>query len=268
MHGTTGIEQVEVDAGGRGVRVLSRTAPVSGNSLILSIDAKLQQIAEQAFGDYRGALVAIDPTNGEVLAFVSKPGYDNNLFIDGIDTENWDALNNSPDRPLNNRALHGIYPPGSTVKPFMALAGLNYGKRAPSYSISDPGHYNLPGSSHQYRDCKKDGHGSVDMFKSIVVSCDTYYYGLANELGIDNIHEFLSKFGFGQKTGLDMASEDGGLLPSQEWKMRRYKQKWYAGDTISVGIGQGYNLVTHMPHTEQALKKGLRFSRQPLQKDA
>jgi penicillin-binding protein 2 len=244
LHGTTGVEQVEVDAGGRGVRVLSRSAPKSGSSLILSIDAKLQAIAEQAFGDYRGALVAIDPNNGEVLAFVSKPGYDSNLFIDGIDTENWDELNNSPDKPLNNRALHGIYPPGSTVKPFMALAGLNYGKRAPSDSISDPGYYTLPGSSHQYHDWKKGGHGTVDLFKSIVISCDTYYYRLAVDLGIDNIHDFLSQFGFGKPTGIDLKGEVSALLPSQEWKMRRYKQKWYTGDTVSVGIGQGYNLVT------------------------
>lgn len=244
LHGTTGIEQVEVDAGGRGVRVLSRTPPVSGNNLILTIDAKLQQIAEQSFGDYRGALVAIDPTNGEILAFVSKPGYDPNLFIDGIDADNWDALNNSPDLPLNNRAMRGQYPPGSTIKPFLALAGLYYGKRSPSYTISDPGFFTLPGSTHHYRDWKPGGHGSVDMFKAIVVSCDTYFYGLANELGIDNMYNFLSKFGFGRKTGIDMEGEQSGLIPSQEWKQTRYKQKWYAGDTVSAGIGQGYDLVT------------------------
>src|SRR5574340_790196 len=246
LHGTTGMEQVEVDAGGRAVRMLSSTAPVSGNTLVLSIDVKLQEIAEQSFGNYRGALVAIDPNNGEVLAFVSKPGYDPSLFIDGIDTQSWDELNNSPDVPLNNRALRGQYPPGSTVKPFMALAGLNYNTRSPGHTIGDPGYFNLPGSGHQYRDWKQGGHGSVDMFKSIVVSCDTYYYGLANELGIDNIFNFLSRFGFGKKTGVDLEGETSGLLPSQEWKMRRYQQKWYAGDTVSVGIGQGYNLVTPM----------------------
>lgn len=244
LHGTTGFEQVEVDAGGKAVRALSRTAPKSGNNLTLTLDAKLQEIAEQAFGNYRGALVAIDPSNGDILAFVSKPGYDPNLFIDGIDTENWDALNNSPDVPLNNRALRGQYPPGSTIKPFMALTGLHYKERAPSYTISDPGYYTLPGSRHQYHDWKKGGHGRVDMFKSIVISCDTYYYGLATELGIDNIHEYLSEFGFGKKTGVDMEGEVSGLLPSQEWKMKRHKQQWYAGDTVSVGIGQGYNLVT------------------------
>ncbi len=246
LHGKTGVEQVEVNSSGRGVRVLSRTPPSSGNTLVLSIDAKLQEIAMQAFGNYRGALVAIDPNNGEVLAFVSKPGYDPSLFIDGIDTQSWDELNNSPDTPLNNRALRGQYPPGSTIKPFMALAGLHYKVRSPSYGISDPGYFTLQGSSHQYRDWKKGGHGTVDMFKSIVVSCDTYYYGLATELGIDNIFEYLSGFGFGKKTGIDLEGETSGLLPSQEWKRKRYQQKWYAGDTVSVGIGQGYNLVTPM----------------------
>jgi penicillin-binding protein 2 len=246
LHGKTGIEQVEVDSGGRAVRILSRTPPSSGNTLVLSIDAKLQEIAVQSFGNYRGALVAIDPASGEVLAFVSKPGYDPALFIDGIDTQSWEELNNSPDTPLNNRALRGQYPPGSTIKPFMALAGLHYKTRSPSYAIADPGYFTLPGSRHQYRDWKKGGHGSVDMFKSIVVSCDTYYYGLATEMGIDNIHAYLTRFGFGKKTGLDLENETSGLLPSQEWKMKRYKQKWYPGDTVSVGIGQGYNLVTPM----------------------
>ena len=244
LHGTTGFEQVEVDAGGRAVRALSRTAPKSGNDLMLTLDAKLQEVAEQAFGNYRGALVAIDPSNGDILAFISKPGYDPNLFIDGIDTENWDALNNSPDVPLNNRALRGQYPPGSTIKPFMALTGLYYKERTPSYTINDPGYYTLPGNRHQYRDWKAGGHGRVDMFKSIVISCDTYYYGLANELGVDNIHSYLSQFGFGKKTGVDMEGEVSGLLPSTEWKMKRHNQIWYPGDTVSVGIGQGYNLVT------------------------
>jgi len=246
LHGTTGVEQMEVDAGGRGVRVLSHTPPVSGNTLVLSLDAKLQEIADNAFGNYRGALVAIDPNNGEVLAFISRPGYDPNLFIDGIDEDSWNELNNSPDVPLNNRALRGQYPLGSTIKPFMALAGLYYGKRAPSYTISDPGYYALGGSSHHYRDWKKEGHGMVDMFKSIVVSCDTYYYGLAVELGIDNMYNFLTQFGFGKETGIDLEGETSGLLPSQEWKMKRYKQKWYAGDTVSAGIGQGYMLTTPM----------------------
>ena len=235
---------METDAGGRAIRTLSRRPPVSGNNLTLTLDSRLQEVAEKAFGQYRGALVAIEPKSGEVLAFVSKPGFDPNLFIDGIDPVNWDALNNSPDKPLNNRALRGQYPPGSTFKPFMALAGLELGKRTPSYTISDPGFFTLPGNAHRYRDWKVGGHGSVDLHKSIVISCDTYYYGLANDLGIDNILNFIGQFGFGKKTGIDIEGETTGLLPSREWKMKRYKQKWYAGDTISVGIGQGYNLAT------------------------
>ncbi len=244
LHGITGFEQVETDAGGRAVRTLSRKSPISGDTLYLSIDIKLQQIAVKAFGQHRGALVAIEPKTGEVLAFVSQPGFDPNLFVDGIDAANWDIYNNSPDKPLNNRALRGQYPPGSTFKPFMALAGLELGKRSPSYTISDPGYYTLPGSSHHYRDWKAGGHGSVDLHKSIVISCDTYYYGLAVDLGIDNIANFMTHFGFGRKSGIDIEGETPGVLPSQEWKMKRFKQKWYTGDTVSVGIGQGYNLTT------------------------
>ena len=244
LHGTTGVEEVEVDSGGRPVRTLSSTPPVSGNNLVLMLDARLQEIAYNAFGERRGALVAIEPTTGGVLAFVSKPGFDPNLFVDGIDPQNWNELNTSPDRPMVNRALAGTYPPGSTFKPYMALAALTVGKRTPQQAISDPGHFNFGG--HVFRDGKVGGHGMVDMYKSIVVSCDTYYYGLATEMGIDNIYEYLTRFGFGKKTGLDLENETSGLLPSQEWKMKRYKQKWYAGDTVSVGIGQGYNLVTPM----------------------
>lgn len=244
LHGITGFEQVETDAGGRAIRVLSRRPAVSGNNLTLTLDSGLQEIAEKAFGEYRGALVAIDPKSGEVLAFVSKPGFDPNLFIDGIDPTSWDLLNNSPDKPLNNRALRGQYPPGSTFKPFMAMAGLELGKRTPSYTISDPGFFTLPGNAHHYRDWKVGGHGMVDLQKSITISCDTYYYGLANDLGPDNIFNFIGQFGFGKKTGIDIEGETTGLLPSREWKMKRYKQKWFAGDTISVGIGQGYNLAT------------------------
>lgn len=244
LHGITGFEEVETDAAGRAVRVLSRTPPISGNNLRLSLDSKLQEVAEKAFGERRGALVAIDPSSGDILAFVSKPGFDPNLFVDGIDSENWDLLNNSIDKPLNNRALRGLYPPGSTFKPFMALAGLELKKRTPQYTINDAGYFSLPGSSHRYRDWKLGGHGSVDMHKSLVISCDTYYYGLANDLGIDKIFSFISQFGLGKMTGIDIEGEVAGLLPSQEWKMRRHKQKWYAGDTISVGIGQGYNLTT------------------------
>jgi len=244
LHGTTGFEQVETDAGGRAVRTLSRMPPTSGDTLYLSIDSKLQQIAVKAFGQFRGALVAIEPSSGEVLAFVSQPGFDPNLFVDGIDATNWDAYNTSLDKPLNNRALRGQYPPGSTFKPFMALAGLELGKRTPSYTVSDPFFFTLTGSSHRYRDWKAGGHGSVDLHKSIVISCDTYYYGLAVDLGIDNITNFMSHFGFGRKSGIDIEGEQIGVLPSQAWKMKRFKQKWYTGDTVSVGIGQGYNLAT------------------------
>lgn len=244
LHGTTGFEQVEIDAGGHSLRTLNRRPPISGKDLTLTLDSRLQEIAEAAFGQYRGALVAIDPKNGEVLAFVSKPGFDPNLFIDGIDPVSWDALNNSLDKPLNNRALRGQYPPGSTFKPFMALAGLELGKRTPSYTISDPGFFTLAGNAHHYRDWKPGGHGTVDLKKSLIISCDTYYYGLANDLGPDNIFNFIGQFGFGKKTGIDIEGETSGLLPSRAWKMKRYKQKWYAGDTISVGIGQGYNLAT------------------------
>ena len=242
LHGTTGVEEVEVDSGGRAVRTLSRTPPVSGNNLVLNLDAKLQEIAYNAFGERRGALVAIDPATGGILAFVSKPGFDPNLFVDGIDPQSWAELNGSIDKPLLNRAAAGTYPPGSTFKPFMALAALFYGKRTPQQAISDPGYYMFGG--HRFRDDKVGGHGMVDMYKSIVVSCDTYYYVLANDLGIDPISRFMGLFGFGSRTGIDIGGESAGLLPSSDWKMRRFKQKWYAGETISVGIGQGYNSYT------------------------
>lgn len=244
LHGTTGTERVETDAGGRAVRTLSHTLPVSGNNLLLSLDARLQQVAERAFGDKRGALVAIEPATGGVLALVSRPGFDPNLFVEGIDPQNWEALHKSEWHPLNNRALQGVYPPGSTFKPFMALAGLELGKRTPGFAISDPGFFVLGGAGHVFRDWKKGGHGVVNLHKSIVISCDTYYYGLAQDLGIDNIHEFIGQFGFGKRTGIDIDGESGGLLPSQAWKQKRFKQKWFGGDTISVGIGQGYNLAT------------------------
>ncbi|HEX7607295.1 MAG TPA: penicillin-binding protein 2 [Usitatibacter sp.] len=244
LHGVTGSEQVEIDAGGRAIRALARSEPLSGNNLAVTLDLKLQKIAEEAFLDYKGALVAIDPKTGEILALVSKPGFDPNLFVDGIDPQNWDALNNSPDKPLNNRALRGQYPPGSTIKPFMALAALEYRKRSTEFTISDPGYFALPGVAHRYRDWKKEGHGLVNLHKSIVISCDTYYYGLANELGIDAIHSFLTRFGFGARTGIDIDGELTGLAPSQDWKWQRFQQKWYAGDTVSVGIGQGYLLTT------------------------
>jgi len=242
LHGTTGVEEVEVDSGGRLVRTLSRTPPVSGSNLALNLDARLQEIAYEAFGEHRGALVAIEPATGGVLAFVSKPGFDPNLFVDGIDPQNWSELNDSPDRPLVNRALSGTYPPGSTFKPFMALAALTYGKRTPQQVINDPGYFMFGG--HQFRDSKPGGHGRVDLYTSIVKSSDTYYYMLANDMGIDAIARFMSLFGFGARTGVDISGEAAGVLPSQEWKFKRFKQKWFAGETISIGIGQGYNAYT------------------------
>jgi penicillin-binding protein 2 len=244
LHGATGSEKVEIDAGGRAIRSLGRSEPQSGDNLVVTLDLKLQRVAEEAFQEYRGALVALDPKTGEVLALVSRPGFDPNLFVDGIDPVNWEALNNSPDKPLNNRALRGQYPPGSTIKPFMALAALESKKRSPDFTISDPGYYTLAGVAHRYRDWKKEGHGSVNMHKSIVISCDTYYYGLAVDMGIDTIHDFLTRIGFGAKTGIDIEGELQGIAPSQEWKWQRFRQKWFTGDTVSVGIGQGYMLAT------------------------
>lgn len=246
LHGTSGFEQVEVDAAGRAVRSLSRVAPVPGNNLTLTLDAKLQEVAEQAFGDRRGALVAIEPSTGGILALVSVPNYDPNLFVDGIAAADWQALNEAADKPMVNRALNGAYPPGSTFKPFMALAALHYGKRRPEQAIADPGFFNFGG--HTFRDDKKGGHGMVDMYKSIVVSCDTYYYMLANDMGIDAIARFMGELGLGSKTGIDIEGESEGVLPSPAWKKKRFKkpeqQKWYAGETISIGIGQGYNAYT------------------------
>jgi penicillin-binding protein 2 len=246
LHGITGNEQVEVDSGGRGVRTLARTSPTSGNNLVLTLDIRLQEVAEQAFGENRGALVAIEPATGGILAFVSKPGFDPNLFVDGIDPASWEELNTSPDRPMVNRALAGTYPPGSTFKPYMALAALELGKRTQQQTIYDPGFFQF--GNHRFRDDKAGGHGTVDMYKSLVASCDTYYYMLGNDLGIDNIARFIGQFGFGAKTGIDVEGEATGVLPSQEWKRKRFRkpeqQKWYAGETVSVGIGQGYNAYT------------------------
>ncbi|GAC1527087.1 MAG: penicillin-binding protein 2 [Ramlibacter sp.] len=246
LHGATGVEQVETSAGGRAVRKLASSPATPGNTVRLAIDIKLQKLIEDLYGTRRGAMVAIDPKTGEILAFVSKPTFDPNLFVDGIDSENWQMLNESIDKPLLNRALRGTYPPGSTFKPFMALAALETGKRRPEQTISDPGYFWF--GNHKFRDDKEGGHGSVDMYRSIVQSCDTYYYMLANDMGVDLIHDQLSHFGFGEITGIDIAGESRGLLPSTDWKRKAYKkaeqQRWYAGETISLGIGQGYNNFT------------------------
>ena len=246
LHGTTGVESVETSAGGRAMRKLTSSPATPGNTVKLSIDIRLQHLIERLFGERRGALVALDPKTGEILAFVSKPTFDPNLFVEGIDSENWQALNESPDKPLLNRALRGTYPPGSTYKPFMALAALETGTRRPEQTISDPGFFMF--GNHRFRDDKEGGHGTVNMYQSIVQSCDTYYYMLANDLGVDTIHEQMQRFGFGEFTGIDIFGEVRGLLPSTDWKRRAYKradqQKWYAGETISLGIGQGYNNFT------------------------
>jgi penicillin-binding protein 2 len=246
LHGVTGFEQVEIDAAGRGIRTLSRTPPQPGNNITLTLDLKLQQVGEAAFGDRRGAMVALEPSTGAVLAFVSKPGYDPNLFVDGIDPQSWAELNNSPDKPLLNRANNGVYPPRSTFKPFMAMAALETGKRRFNSTIHDPGYFEFGGR--RYRDSKKGGNGTVDLMKSIVLSSDTYYYQVANDMGIDAIAAFMTKFGFGARTGIDLIGEGTGVLPSPEWKLKRFRtpaqQKWYPGETISIGIGQGYNAYT------------------------
>ena len=246
LHGLTGVDSVETSAGGRAMRRLASSPATPGNTVKLTIDIKLQHLVEELFGERRGALVALDPRTGEILAFVSKPTFDPNLFVDGIDSESWQALNESIDKPLLNRALRGTYPPGSTYKPFMALTALETGVRKPEQSIFDPGYFMFGG--HRFRDDKEGGHGTVNMYQAIVQSCDTYFYMLANDLGVDRIHAQMQRFGFGELTGIDIEGEVHGLLPSTEWKRKTYKradqQKWYAGETISLGIGQGYNSFT------------------------
>ena len=242
LHGVTGVEEVEITAGGRAVRTLKRAAPMPGNNLTLSVDIELQRVVEQAFGDRRGALIAIEPKTGDVLAFVSMPTFDPNLFVDGIDPKNWDELNNDPDKPLLNRALRGTYPIGSTYKPFLALAALETGKRRTDTVIHDGGTFVF--GNRVFRDSNKVPLGAVDMHRSIVKSSDIYYYQLANDLGVDTIHDFMKPWGFGQITGIDVEGEQTGILPSTAWKERRFKQKWYPGETISIGIGQGYNSFT------------------------
>ncbi|WP_137918237.1 penicillin-binding protein 2 [Hydrogenophaga sp. 2FB] len=245
LHGTTGFQRVETSAGGRAVRQLANTPATPGNAVVLSIDIQLQKLVEDMFGERRGALVAIDPRSGEVLAFVSKPTFDPNLFVDGIDVDNWRALNESMDKPLLNRALRGTYPPGSTYKPFMALAALETGSRSASMVMNDPGFWMFGG--HRFRS-HGDGLGAVDMRRAIVKSSNTYFFSLANDMGVDTMHDFMKPLGFGQITGIDLRGEVRGVLPSQAWKRNTYKrpeqQRWYAGETISLGIGQGYNNFT------------------------
>ena len=246
LHGRTGVEEVEVTASGRPVRTLSRIDPVPGANLRLSLDIYLQKEIEKEFEGRRGALVAIHPPTGEVLAFVSAPSFDPNLFIDGIDVENWKRLNESPDRPLVNRPLTGTYPIGSTYKPFVGLAALELGKRTATERISDPGYFELGGQ--RFRNAGGAAYGMTDMHRAIVVSSDTYFFSLGPEIGVNALHDFAKQFGFGQQTGIDLDGERRGILPSTEWKRQAYKnpsqQRWYAGETVSVAVGQGYNSFT------------------------
>ena len=246
LHGTTGVEQVETSAGGHAVRKLNSSPSTPGDTVVLSLDIRLQKLVEDMFGDRRGALVALDPRNGDVLAFVSKPTFDPNLFVDGIDTESWQQLNESVDKPLLNRALRGTYPPGSTYKPFMAMAALETGKRSAATVISDNASWTFGG--HTFRSHGDIALGSVDMYRAIVKSSNVYFYSLANEMGVDLMHDFMKPLGFGQITGIDINGEVRGVLPNQAWKRQNYKrpeqQKWYPGETISLGIGQGYNTFT------------------------
>ena len=246
LRGVPGYDQVEITAGGKPLRTLSSSPSVPGKNIVLSVDIKLQYLVEQLYGNFRGAFVAIEPETGDILAFVSKPNFNPNDFVEGIDSVTWKELNDSPQKPLYNRPLKGIYPPGSTYKPFMALAALENKKRTPSQTISDPGYFDF--GNHTFRDDKKGGHGIVDMQKSIVESCDTYYYLLARDMGVNMMHDFMKPFGFGQITGIDLLGEARGVLPSTEWKKNTFKkpeqQKWYEGETISLGIGQGYNAFT------------------------
>ncbi|MGE8602184.1 penicillin-binding protein [Bordetella trematum] len=246
LHGRTGLEEVEVTAGGRPVRTLRRIDPVPGSDIMLSIDLGLQRVAEKAFAGRRGALVALDPNTGEVLAFVSQPSFDPNLFVDGIDVENWRRLNESPDHPLINRPLSGTYPIGSTYKPFVGLAALELGKRRATDRIPDPGYYEFGGQ--RFRNAGGAVYGMTDLHRALVVSSDTYFYSLGPEIGVNALHDFVQQFGFGKVTGIDLEGERAGVLPSTEWKRRTYKdrerQRWYAGETISVAVGQGYNAFT------------------------
>jgi len=280
LHGQTGVEQMETSAGGRAVRRLGSHPATPGDTVNLSVDIKLQKLVEDMYGDRRGAVVAIDPRTGEVLALVSKPTFDPNLFVEGIDSESWKELNESIDKPLLNRALRGTYPPGSTYKPFMALAALQTGKRGPNVQVLDPGYFNFGGR----RFGSPEGYiGNVDMRRSIQLSSNIYYYSLANEMGVDMIHDFMAPLGFGQITGIDLGGELTGVLPSTDWKRKRYKRAWYAGETISLGIGQGYNNFTmlqlaqataivaaggikHRPHVVRSLRNAVTGEQTPAEK--
>ncbi len=262
LHGNVGYQQVEINVVGRPIRVLESTPPVAGENLHLSIDMTLQKLAYDALGENTGAIVAIDPRNGSILLMVSKPGFDPNPFVEGISAKDYKTLQESEDKPLFNRVLRGRYPPGSTVKPFIGLAGLETGVVDPSSKTFCRGYYQLPGVDHKYRDWLRSGHGEMNLEQAIVQSCDVYYYDLAKKLGIDRIHTYLSQFGFGIKSGIDISGDLTGLLPSQEWKKKTRKAPWYIGETLIVGIGQGYFLSTPLElasATATLAARGLRY---------
>ena len=244
LHGSVGVRQVETNAEGRPVRVVSYTPPVPGSDLYLSLDVKLQQAAERALGDEHGAVVAIDPQTGEILALVSQPAFDPNVFVGGIDPDVFQQLQDDPDQPLFNRALRGQYPPGSTVKPFLGLAALNYNIINPFSSLMCPGYFYLPSNPNPYRDWKAGGHGETNLVKAIAESCDVYFYTVAQKLGIDRVHDFLAQFGFGESPGVDLVDAENGVNPSPAWKRKTMHKPWYLGETVITGIGQGYMLVT------------------------
>jgi penicillin-binding protein 2 len=244
LLGTAGYEEIETNAQARALNTVDTVDPIPGANIYLTLDIELQKIAYQALGEYDGAVVAIDVKTGGVLVFVSRPGYDPNPFVAGISAKEYKALKESPDQPLYNRALRGLYPPGSTVKPFMALAGLEYGVITPGHRMFCPGYYRLPDDDHKYRDWRKGGHGTIDMSEAITQSCDVYFYDLALTLGIDRMHDFMQQFGFGEKTGIDLVDETSGLMPSKEWKKNRRKRPWFPGETLITGIGQGFMQVT------------------------
>ncbi len=261
LHGEVGVERVETNAQGRTLRVLERTPPIPGLNLYLNLDIELQRIAEAAFGDNNGALAAIDPSDGSVLALVSMPTFDPNLFVGGIDSKTYRALQDSPDQPMFNRVLRGRYPPGSTVKPFVGLAGLEYGLIDPNVSTYCQGWYMLDGDERKYRDWKKTGHGHMDLTQAIVESCDVYFYDLALTLGIDRISQFLEPFGFNDLTGIDTSGELTGLVPSRHWKRQVKRTIWYPGETLITGIGQGFFLATPL-HLAEATATLSRYGHQ------
>ncbi|MFU8788522.1 MAG: penicillin-binding protein 2, partial [Methylobacter sp.] len=244
LHGKTGYAEIETNVQGRAINTVNSVAPVQGENLYLTLDMDLQKTAYDALGDFNGAVVAIEVKTGGVLVFASRPGFDPNPFVIGISNDAYQALQKSENQPLYNRALRGLYPPGSTMKPFIALAGLEYNAISAEHKMFCPGYYQLPNVSHRYRDWKKGGHGSVNMSDAITQSCDVYFYSLASILGIDRMHDFLQRFGFGEKSGIDLTGEKAGLMPSREWKRKQRNQAWYPGETLITGIGQGFLQVT------------------------